>query len=123
MVMDYKVAMGAASVPRAQFRSRLQLARKCAAAASLPPHLWESATQSIQRATLLHQCVHQPIDACKTVEEVKELVLELRARGFGAQRIQEAMERIKEMRGVTAQQAQEGAAVGAARQDDESPSS
>ena len=102
MVMDYKIALGGSSVPRAQFHSRLDLARKCAAAACLPRQLWESASQSVARAMQQHKCVMQPIDACHTVAEMKELVLELRARGAGAERIQEAMARIKQMAAAAA---------------------
>jgi hypothetical protein len=109
MVMDYKIALGGCSLPRAQFHSRLDLARKCSAAASLPLQLWEPASQSIARVMQLHKCVAQPIDACRSVAEVKELVLELRARGAGAERIQEAMARIKQMM---------AAAAAAARMDD-----
>ena len=118
MELPYKRAMGATSLPRAQFRARLELASKCAATASLPPQLWEPASQSIERAMGQHHCVFQPIDACRTVEEVKELVLELRARGFGTERIQEAMVRIKEMRADAAKQAQDDAPAAAAQRGD-----
>jgi hypothetical protein len=120
MVMDYKVAMGACSVPRAQFRSRLELARKCAATASLPPHLWEHAAQSVARAMQQHPCVQQPLTSCHSEEEVKELILELRARGFGPDRVQEAMARIKAMRARAAEQAYDVApAALTSQQDDE----
>lgn len=109
MVMDYKVAMGASSVPRAQFRSRLELARKCAASASLPSHLWEHAAESIARVMRPHPCVHQPLASCQSEEDVKELILELRARGFGPDRVQEAMALIKAMRARAAEQSDDGA--------------
>lgn len=97
MELDYKIAMGGLALPRAQFRARLELARKCAAAASLPRQLWEAASQSVARVTQQHKCVLQPLDACESVAEVKEVVLELRARGAAAERIQAAMARIKQM--------------------------
>jgi hypothetical protein len=106
MALDYKIAMGGLELPRAQFRSRLELARKCAAAASLPRQLWEVASQSVARVTQQHKCVLQPLDACESVAEVKEVVLELRARGAGAERIQAAMARIKQMMAATAEQVQ-----------------
>ena len=114
MVMDYKVALGATSLPRAQFLSRLDLARKCAAAASLPPQLWEPAARSIARALVQHTCVLQPVDACASVADVKEAILELRARGAGPERIQEAMARIKVLHAAAAAAAAASAAAAAA---------
>jgi hypothetical protein len=113
MVMDYKIAIGGCSLPRAQFHSRLDLARKCTAAACLPQQLWEPASQSIARVMQQHNCVLQQIGEFQTVAELKQLVLELRARGAGADRIQEAMLRIKQMVAAAAEHVQ--AAAEAAR--------
>jgi hypothetical protein len=103
MELPYKIAFGCHSIPRAQFHSRLQLSRKCSAAASLPRQLWESASVSIARASQKHVCVQVPIDSCVSIAEVKEAVLELRARGAAAERIQEAMTRIKQMQAASKQ--------------------
>jgi hypothetical protein len=122
MVMDYKLALGGASVPRSQFRSRLELARKCAAAASLPPQLWEQSSQSIARLMRPHHCAQQLVDACQSVAEVKEVVLELRARGAAADRIQEAMTRMKQIVAAAAVQ-HKGLTNAASLQQDDAGSS
>jgi hypothetical protein len=118
MVMDYKVALGGASLPRSQFHSRLELARKCAAAASLPPQLWEQSSQSIARVMRPHYCAQQLVESCQSVAEVKEVVQELRARGAAAERIQEAMTRMKQMVAAAAGQRKGPANAASLQQDD-----
>lgn len=118
MVMDYKVALGGSSLPRSQFRSRLELARKCAAAASLPPQLWEAASQSIARVMRPHHCVQQLVESCQSVAEVKEVVQELRARGAAAERIQEAMTCMKQMLAAAAGQQKVSANAASLQRDD-----